>query len=116
MGTPDVPVPGDALKRILDAVQAGSWTGLDFWIGVAGAIISAVGLYYSIHAFREAKRAAHAAARAVHIHNAASELQEASHKLSGLEANIPFTDSMRDRLPRIITPTDLASGSCGGSL
>lgn len=97
MSTPDVPASADALKTILAVVNAGWWTRVDFWIGsilgVGGAIISAFGLYYAVHAFREAKRAAeaaHAAARSVKIQTVTMELQEVAQKLSGLPADIRF--------------------------
>jgi hypothetical protein len=99
-----------SLDRIIDLIQRPFWTQIGFWISI---IVSALGVYFSIRAFieaRQAKRAATAAGRTVKLQTTAIELTEIAQKLDRMQPDIRF-DEARDilsetsrRLLRAISP------------
>src|SRR2546427_3351553 len=97
----------NTLRLLVDNVQKPYWGKAEFWaaalIGILGVIVSAIGLYYSVKAFKEAREAKHAATEAgktVKIQTITIELTEILQKLDKLQPQIQFSDA-RDLLTEI---------------
>jgi hypothetical protein len=111
------PIDSASLGAILEIVKVPFWYRLDFWIssilGIGGLGVSVFGLVFSIKAFREAKKAAHAAkeaGRSVKIQTTTVELTEVAQKLDRISPEIQFNEA-RDlvneisrRLRRAVAP------------
>jgi hypothetical protein len=75
------------MQEFLQSILGPYW---EFWISNA---VSALGVFFSVKAFREAgkaKDAATAAAKTVKLQTVTSELSEALHKLEGLTTTIKW--------------------------
>lgn len=82
-----------SLDHVISVVSIPFWDRTDFWISTG---IGLFGLYFSIRAFHEAKRAKKAAVeagRTVKIQTVAIELSEVSQKLDAIEPDISFSEA-----------------------
>ncbi len=89
-----------ALSRLADAITRPYWQHAEFLVG---ALISAFGVYFSVRAFteaRKAKKAATDAGKIVRMQTVTVELAEVSEKLDRVPSDISFDDA-RDLLAEI---------------
>jgi hypothetical protein len=117
-GTNDLQRMSALLDSIQKAVEIPFWQHFDFWIAL---ILGVAGLYFSILAFIEARKAKHAATEAgktVKIQTITIELSDILPKLDKLQPEINFNEA-RDllneitrRLRRVVSPFEKDAALC----